>query len=348
MKPDEKYMPSRARIDDNTMDFSDNDKNDSNDDLKLVPFTTQLPYNVLATGWIPVFIFDNSGKPSNISTNLSATIPNSPMGISNPFGQQFTMPNISNLDGNTLGTPSFNYSNNLMGEQFTNPYYPAPSWTSPNAPNFYYGTGTMAGKVGDMTDFTGTMTGNTGAMTGNAGTMAGNTGTMTGNTGTMADNIGTMPGNTGTMASNTGTMGGTNEPAKPYYTNIPGTSSVPSSSNYENEFMSTNSNATVPPSESLTDNFMPSNIQPTSHSSPRLDSDITEILRNFNLDLDEDLDLTRVNSDKRIDNIFSTISTKHPEVISLLRAYNIPFPIIKLLIRRIIKLSLTHGKRTDE
>jgi hypothetical protein len=101
-------------------------------------------------------------------------------------------------------------------------------------------------------------------------------------------------------------------------------------------------------STTLDDDLIPYNINSISYTNPRLDNDITEIIKNFDLDLDEDIDLSRVNSDKRIDAIFCNINQKHEEIVSLLRAYNIPFPIIKLLIRKIIKLSLTQEKRIEE
>ncbi|MBD7909913.1 hypothetical protein [Clostridium cibarium] len=419
MKPDEKYMPSKVRQDDDTynaidniIDFDNNHENNENDDINLVPFKTQLPYNVLPTGWIPVFIFDNVGGPNNIPTNLSTTMPSTPMGFQSPFGLQFITPNTPSISGSNFGTPPFNYTTSPMGaptpsEQFTNPYYPLSNLNTPNTikattdniggmpnkpftmggttggmtggtstmgsswmPSWMHhgntgttggmtsGTGTMGGTIGGMIGGTGTMGSTTGGMTGGTGTMGSTTGGMTGGTGTMGSTTGSMTGGTGTMGSTTGGMTGgtgtmgstakTNQPPIPSFNNFNGNSSAPTNLSFENEPINAGSNSIVPPSEDLTDGLIPYNIQPTSYSSPRIDNDITEILRNFDLDLDEDLDLSRVNSDKRIDNIFLNISKKHPEVISLLKAYNIPFPIIKLVIRRIIKLSLIHGKRTDE
>jgi hypothetical protein len=74
---------------------------------------------------------------------------------------------------------------------------------------------------------------------------------------------------------------------------------------------------------------------------------IIELLSNFDLDLDEDVDLVRNCSDKGIDRIYEKIEKNHPEIFALVRAYNIPYPIFKLLIRRVIKLSVNYCKKEE-
>ncbi|MDS0524164.1 hypothetical protein NNC19_00650 [Clostridium sp. SHJSY1] len=327
MRPDQKYMPNFSRHDED--DDYDKDKND-NEDINLVPFNTQLPYNVLTTGWIPVFIFDNSKNQSNISTSMSATIPNSPMGISNPFGPQFNFPNLSNIGGNNLNPQKPNYSYAPMGSpdagnQFTTPYY-TPAGTPGYNPWSNIPTDDTITPNSNLTstpmelsdDFNTTGVTPPGGSTNNPfGGFSGSfEGTITGLG--MNTPQGSTPGGLGMstpFGNNSGGLGGTN-----------------------------NNPITTPLNENLT----PYNLNQNNYGTPRQDIDITEIIKNFDLDLNEDLDLSRVNSDKRIDDIFSSITQKHEEVVSLLRAYNIPFPIIKLLIRKIIKLTLAHGKREDE
>lgn len=69
-------------------------------------------------------------------------------------------------------------------------------------------------------------------------------------------------------------------------------------------------------------------------------------LREFDLDLDEDSDLVRVNN-AEIDRVYNNIEKKFPGTFTLLQAYNVPYPIAKLLIRRTIKLSLNYCKYKD-
>ncbi|PRR82792.1 hypothetical protein [Clostridium vincentii] len=92
--------------------------------------------------------------------------------------------------------------------------------------------------------------------------------------------------------------------------------------------------------------YTPSNpsLAPSSRDLPN----IIQLLSDFDLDLDEDVDLVRNCSDKSIDKIYDKIEKKHPEICALVKAYNIPHPIFKLLIRRVIKISLNYCKRDDE
>lgn len=76
---------------------------------------------------------------------------------------------------------------------------------------------------------------------------------------------------------------------------------------------------------------------------------ISEVLRNYTADLDENVDLCRHCLDKRIDKIYDKIQEKDPEIISLLvENYKIPCPIAKIVIRKIIKLSLKYCKKAGD
>lgn len=81
---------------------------------------------------------------------------------------------------------------------------------------------------------------------------------------------------------------------------------------------------------------------------------VIQALREFDLDLDESIDLERNNDNNRtndnyqIDKIFRAIEKDNPGTFSLLQAYNVPYPVIKLLIRRVIKLTLTYCKKDGE
>ena len=68
-----------------------------------------------------------------------------------------------------------------------------------------------------------------------------------------------------------------------------------------------------------------------------------DILRNFDLNIDE-YD-TRANvSDNSIDNIFTSIEKNNPGILGTMKAYRIPYPIAKLIIKKIIFLTLKYEK----
>lgn len=81
---------------------------------------------------------------------------------------------------------------------------------------------------------------------------------------------------------------------------------------------------------------------PTNMSSRILNS-----LRELDLDLDESTDLAR-NINENIDTIYNKIELNYPRTFILLNSYNIPSPISKLIIRRIIKLSIKYCNKEDE
>lgn len=76
---------------------------------------------------------------------------------------------------------------------------------------------------------------------------------------------------------------------------------------------------------------------------------IIDALRNLNFDEDEILDLNQdENSEMRqknpIQKIFSQIQNNNPEIYRTLLAYNIPKPIAKTLMKKIIRLTLVYSK----
>lgn len=71
-----------------------------------------------------------------------------------------------------------------------------------------------------------------------------------------------------------------------------------------------------------------------------------DILRNSYFDFDDETDLIRDCSDNNIDNVFKSIEDNNPGTLTLMEAYNIPYPIAKLIGRRFIKLTLDFYKRS--
>lgn len=67
-----------------------------------------------------------------------------------------------------------------------------------------------------------------------------------------------------------------------------------------------------------------------------------DILRNIDLDLDESEDLERVNSENEINKIYLKIEQKHPGIFATLYAYRIPRPIARVIIKRLIRLTLSY------
>ncbi|AOR22859.1 hypothetical protein [Clostridium taeniosporum] len=79
------------------------------------------------------------------------------------------------------------------------------------------------------------------------------------------------------------------------------------------------------------------------------DNDINDltpdkILREFDLDLDENEDLDRVRPDNKVNRIFFKIQRNNPNILNTFLRYGIPYPIAKIMIKRIIKLSLRYYK----
>ena len=80
-----------------------------------------------------------------------------------------------------------------------------------------------------------------------------------------------------------------------------------------------------------------------------IDSDIIpttfDALRGFDLDLDETEDLERVHSDNNVNKIYSKIERNHPGIFATLYSYRIPSPIARVIVKRLIRLTLSYCDR---
>lgn len=70
-----------------------------------------------------------------------------------------------------------------------------------------------------------------------------------------------------------------------------------------------------------------------------------DVLRNLDLDLDETQDLERFNYDNDINKIYSKIERTHPGIFAALYSYRIPRPIVRVIIKRLIRLTLLYYKK---
>lgn len=68
----------------------------------------------------------------------------------------------------------------------------------------------------------------------------------------------------------------------------------------------------------------------------------SEILQNFDLDLDETEDLGRDGSKNDVDMIYLQMEKNNPGIFTTFSSYGIPSPITKVIIKRSIKLSLMY------
>lgn len=74
---------------------------------------------------------------------------------------------------------------------------------------------------------------------------------------------------------------------------------------------------------------------------------ILDILRNFDMTLDFSSSESRKNNctEDDVNEVFSLIEKDNPGILATMKAYRIPYPIAKLLIKKIIKISLDNCKR---
>lgn len=72
-----------------------------------------------------------------------------------------------------------------------------------------------------------------------------------------------------------------------------------------------------------------------------------DVLRNLDLDLDETEDLERSNSNNDINRIYSRIERRHPGIFATLYSYRIPRPIVRVIIKRLIRLTLLYSNKDD-
>lgn len=140
-------------------------------------------------------------------------------------------------------------------------------------------------------------------------------------------------------------------PLTPYPKNIPtidSNTSLNEKSTTKNN--TTNNNYTTGleyPAE-LDDSFLYSYNEPKVNERYTDDSvNILDILRNFDISLDFSSSESRKNNctEDAVNEIFALIEKDNPGILATMKAYRIPYPITKLLIKKIIKISLDNCKR---
>ena len=72
-----------------------------------------------------------------------------------------------------------------------------------------------------------------------------------------------------------------------------------------------------------------------------------DVLRSLDLDLDETEDLERVHSDNDVNKIYSKIEKSHPGIFATLYSYRIPRPIVRVIVKRLIRLTLSYCNKED-
>jgi len=72
-----------------------------------------------------------------------------------------------------------------------------------------------------------------------------------------------------------------------------------------------------------------------------------DVLRSLDLDLDETEDLERVNSDNDVNKIYSKIEKGNPGIFATLYSYRIPRPIVRVIVKRLIRLTLSYCNREN-
>lgn len=71
-----------------------------------------------------------------------------------------------------------------------------------------------------------------------------------------------------------------------------------------------------------------------------------DVLRNLDLELNETEDLERSNCDNDVNKIYLQIEQKHPGIFATLYSYRIPRPIVRVIIKRLIGVTLSYcGKK---
>ena len=138
-------------------------------------------------------------------------------------------------------------------------------------------------------------------------------------------------------------------PLTPYPKNIPTIDSA-TSLNQSNEATNINvkSNTSVEYKSEVDDSILYSYNEPKVNERYIDDSvNILDILRNFDISLDFSSSESRKNncSEDEVNKILSLIEKDNPGILATMKAYRIPYPITKILIKKIIKISLDNCKR---
>lgn len=72
-----------------------------------------------------------------------------------------------------------------------------------------------------------------------------------------------------------------------------------------------------------------------------------DVLRGLDLDLDETEDLERVHSDNDVNKIYSKIEKRNLGIFATLYSYRIPRPIVRVIVKRLIRLTLSNCDRNN-
>lgn len=138
-------------------------------------------------------------------------------------------------------------------------------------------------------------------------------------------------------------------PLTPYPKNIPTIDSTTSlNQNNETNNINVKSNTSVEYQAETDDSILYSYNEPKVNERYLEDSvNIIDILRNFDISLDFSPSESRKNNctEDEVNKILSLIEKDNPGILATMKAYRIPYPITKLLIKKIIKISLDNCKR---
>ena len=122
--------------------------------------------------------------------------------------------------------------------------------------------------------------------------------------------------------------------------------------NYNNNYMNSNnnnnSNINLEHPSEIDENLLYSYNEPKVNERYLDDSvNVLDILKNFDISLDFSSSESRKNSctEDEVNEVFSLIEKENPGILATMKAYRIPYPIAKLLIKKIIKISLDNCKR---
>ena len=339
MKPDEKYMPSNYRK--------------SDEDLKFVPFTAPSPL----IGWNSMSLFDSSpinNIPSNMimtpQMNSQLNLPS--LGVNTPSQQSSPYPNNSitnnpntmgyNQPMNTLTLPSqtidINPSSMGYGEQLSAYYSPQSNTptnqgvdTNPNSMGYGEQLSAYYNPQNNTPTNQGIDTNPSSMGYGEQLSSKYNPNTMTG-TSMQNNNVNMTQEKANTKNTNPNLIDNPNsQQNKMVSEQFPSYNISDILHSYNN-----------PISTNTTKNDMINATQPTPKSSTR---NPDELLRDLNLNVDEDIDLIRCCKDDDMSKLYKEIENDCPGILSLLEAYNIPSPIAKLIVRRIIKITMRYCKK---
>lgn len=149
-------------------------------------------------------------------------------------------------------------------------------------------------------------------------------------------------------------------PLTPYPKNIPtldsntslngNINSTTNTNDYNNKYINPNNYNNINleyPSEQ-DDNFLYSYNEPKVNERYLDDSvNILDILRNFDISVDFSSSESRKNNctEDEVNELFALIEKDNPGILATMKTYRIPYPISKLLIKKIIQLSLDNCKR---